>query len=568
MTGVAGMLGAYSSQAMLFASCKRELPGDDVLDEQIIADIDEMSNLLYNGIKLPDIWPPSNIPDNFDPMPVPYLNNPPEVIPIDIGRQLWVDDFLIKETTLEREFHLAVKYEGNPILNPETEWENWLRWPSAAPVSGGVYWDSTEQLFKMWYEACFIGSLAYATSRDGINWERPNLGVSDENLIFKDVKASSTSIMIDHHTRDPWQRFKLFLRRHGGGVRLATVRVSPNGINWSEPIETGGVGDRSTMFYNPFREKWVYSIRSTPSEELPQSFGRSRYYLERNNFLEDAKWEVHEPVFWTGADRLDPRDPVIGDRPQLYNLDAIAYESLMLGVFQIHRGPTNTVTEETGIPKITELSLAYSRDGFHWHRPDRRSFIEATRAKDDWERGYLQSAGGVCLIVGDELWFYYGGFKGNEEAVPDGRYQYGATGLAKMRRDGFASLNATSSDGTVTTRLLTFSGRYLFMNVDCPAGELRAEVLDEQGQVIAPFSLVNSAPVSANKTCIALTWEGVDDLSDIAGRQVSFRFHLKNGKFYAFWVSPDESGASHGYVAAGGPAFTGGIDTVGLNGMV
>jgi hypothetical protein len=41
------------------------------------------------------------------------------------------------------------------------------------------------------------------------------------------------------------------------------------------------------------------------------------------------------------------------------------------------------------------------------------------------------------------------------------------------------------------------------------------------------------------------------------------RFYLRNGALYAFWVSPEESGASHGYVAAGGPDFTGPRDTVG-----
>ena len=44
---------------------------------------------------------------------------------------------------------------------------------------------------------------------------------------------------------------------------------------------------------------------------------------------------------------------------------------------------------------------------------------------------------------------------------------------------------------------------------------------------------------------------------------VRFRFHLRNGELYAFWVSPEASGASHGYVAAGGPGFTGMTDTVG-----
>ena len=40
-------------------------------------------------------------------------------------------------------------------------------------------------------------------------------------------------------------------------------------------------------------------------------------------------------------------------------------------------------------------------------------------------------------------------------------------------------------------------------------------------------------------------------------------FHLTSGKLYAFWVSPQANGASHGYVAAGGPGFKGPTDTVG-----
>jgi len=58
-------------------------------------------------------------------------------------------------------------------------------------------------------------------------------------------------------------------------------------------------------------------------------------------------------------------------------------------------------------------------------------------------------------------------------------------------------------------------------------------------------------------------WNGAEDLSPVAGRPVRLRFHLKRGKLYAFWVSADGDGASGGYVAAGGPGYTGPIDTVG-----
>ena len=70
-------------------------------------------------------------------------------------------------------------------------------------------------------------------------------------------------------------------------------------------------------------------------------------------------------------------------------------------------------------------------------------------------------------------------------------------------------------------------------------------------------------PIRADRTRQAVTWEGVRDLSALAGRPVRFRFALRRGRLYAFWVSPEASGASHGYVAAGGPGFTGPTDTVG-----
>jgi hypothetical protein len=62
---------------------------------------------------------------------------------------------------------------------------------------------------------------------------------------------------------------------------------------------------------------------------------------------------------------------------------------------------------------------------------------------------------------------------------------------------------------------------------------------------------------------VPVRWKGREDLSSLAGRPVRFRFFLRKGSLYAFWVSPDRQGASYGYVAAGGPGLPGPIDTVG-----
>ncbi len=64
--------------------------------------------LLYNGINLPKIFPPSTTPTQEYRTPY-YINNPPRVIPIDLGRQLFVDDFLIDKTTMVRTPHQPVQ---------------------------------------------------------------------------------------------------------------------------------------------------------------------------------------------------------------------------------------------------------------------------------------------------------------------------------------------------------------------------------------------------------------------------------------------------------------------------
>ncbi len=338
--------------------------------------------VLYNGIELPGQWPPEYDRNPREPMPTPYLEDPPAVIPIDVGRQLLVDDFLIEKTTLKRAFHTPEYHPANPVLKPDKPWENKSVGWFASPFSGGAWYDPADRLFKLWYTGGFLSSTCYATSRDGIRWEKPALDVeSGTNIVLEPVKTGrrrvdTTTVWLDLETRDSKQRFKYFATEAGGG----------------------------------------------------------------------------------------------------------------------------------------------------------------------WGMTYRTSSGGWDADA--------------------------ATGLAILRRDGFASMDAGRSGGTLTTRPMTFKGSRLFVNVDCPEGALKAEALDTQGRVVEPFSAENCTPLATDGTRAAVTWKATKDLSALAGKPVRFRFHLTNGSLYAFWVSPDKSGASHGYVAAGGPGFTGPTDTVGGKGRL
>ncbi|MEZ0390194.1 MAG: glycosyl hydrolase family 32, partial [Verrucomicrobium sp.] len=285
----------------------------------------------------------------------------------------------------------------------------------------------------------------------------------------------------------------------------------------------------------------------------------SRWYSENSDFMNGADWS--KAVYWTNTDRLDAPEPAgrypgAGEAPQLYGLNAVAYESLMVGVHYVHRGPKNDICDAGKFPKLIDLELGFSRDGFHWDRPDRRGFIVGSRTEGSWDRGYLQSTAGIFTVVGDQLIFPYMGASGIAPNGNRGMYTGGAVGLAMLRRDGFASMDAEAGPtaGKLTTRPVTFQGRHVFVNAAMKKGqgELRVDVLDEAGTVVAA-----SKPATGDSTKQRLEWVDQTDLAALAGKAVRFRFHVTHGSLYSFWVTPDAQGASNGYLGGGGPAFTG-----------
>ncbi len=520
---------------------------------------------LYNGIRLTTPWPPERRGFQTAPVRAPYLVDRPDVVPIDVGRQLFVDDFLIEETSLERVYHRPDYHPANPILRPTTRWEKYDEYaertktrsnPAAMPFSDGVFYDPQDRLFKMWYMGGYSQNTCIALSHDGITWEKPALDVVSGTNITMALHRDSATVWIDLNERDRSRRYKMAAYYD----HYLLIYASPDGIHWRALGRSGPAEDRTTFFYNPFRKVWVFSIRADGP------IGRFRRYHEASNFERGAGWTKDQPIAWVAADIQDHRRPEYNVPTELYNLDCVAYESLLLGLFTIFRG------ERTEREKPNDVCVGFSRDGFHWDRPDRRAFLPVSEHVGDWNWANVQSAGGCCLVVGDRLHFYVSGRRGVPGSNDPGVC---STGLATLRRDGFASMNhpppasgvqrlePSPGPGTLVTRPLTFSGRYLFVNLDAPDGELRVEVLDREGRVIPGYAADHAVPVRGDSTRARVTWTGAADLGAVAGRAVRFRFRLRRGRLYAFWVSASTSGASHGYVAAGGPGFSGPTDTAG-----
>jgi hypothetical protein len=525
---------------------------------------------LYNGIQLPETWPPRYTLTR-QPIVPRYLTSPPSIIPIDVGRQLFVDDFLIQETTLARVFHRPTASSANPVFRPTEAWERQRYYtepagmssippamPTAMVFSDGVVYDGESQQFKLWYMGGFRAGTCYAVSSDGERWTKPQLDVvPGTNAVLNWLDRDSAVVWLDRATTNRAERYKM--ATFFASVDAMLLHTSPDGVHWNPAGQTGFVGDRTTFFYNPFRSVWAFSIRDDDHGPLR----RFRRYMECADFKTGSHWNRDEPVPWMTADELDLPDPELKVQTELYNLDAVAYESLMLGLFAIFRG------DRAEDQKACDISVGYSRDGFHWTRPERKPFIGMSDDPQAWNHGNVQSAGGCCLVVGDQLYFYVSGRRGNPANVETAMC---STGLYTLRRDGFASMmksrarvdraaGPVSSVSSLTTRPVRFNGRYLFVNADLgKAGKLAVEILDERGRPLKPYQRATCVPLSGDGTKARVTWKGAADLGDLRGQVVRFRFWLSDGHLYAFWVSRTERGESGGYLGAGGPGFEGVVD--------
>ena len=533
---------------------------------------------LDNGITLPSVWPPRYAdPTAPKEMPVPYLKQKPEVLPINRGRQLFVDSFLISNTNLTSVYHKANYYDLNPVLKVDRKWELTPEgYEYAAPFSDGIWYDDKDGKFKMWYlaGAGYVDTLkhslytCYAESLDGKTWTKPSLDIVPGTNVVDTMNRDASTVWLDRNEKDPSKRWKFFnVEYKPDYIQWQYVlKYSADGIHWSKPVaQSGAVSDRCTAFYNPFTNKWVMSMRHHCNVSW-----RSRAYLEHAD-PEEAVSLAHRLregvpdkhiVFWFTPDDKEKRHERYPDvDPGIYNFDAIAYESIMLGFYSQWQGPENHIARGLMIPKRNEIMLGYSRDGFHFARPSHSPFMPVNETDGAWNYGNMQSVNGVPLIVGDSLYIYSSGRSKNGVWWDAGV----STGLATLRRDGFVSMRAGNKEGYLTTEKLSFDGKYFFVNADVKAkgAQLKVELLDADGNPIPGFTKRDCVVMrGADKTKQLITWKGKQDLTELKGRTIRAKFYLTRGDLYAFWISPWETGESRGYTGGGGPGLNAsGIDT-------
>ena len=452
---------------------------------------------------------------------------------IDAAHQLFVDDYLIANSEkLKRTVHQAEKHPDNPIMVGDRPWEGF------GPVFPIVRRDAQSGRFRMWYAGAGGYTLPtgvkvrfptlYAESDDGVHWEKPALGLhpyaeqTATNILIPG--GNLYGLHIDRDESDPARRFKGIVWHEPQYVPREGyyLYTSPDGIHWNrarrQPLALSlqgytmpqsGIGDTSIFRWDRHLRKYVGDVKFV----LPGKM-RCRGIMESDDL-----------VHWTRPRMTVYPDAVDDSDSQIYAQLSFCYESMWLGFLRVMH------TQRTKGYKQTTVELTASRDGRNWYRVGGREEILPLGTEADWDTDYHDPTW-PPLLVGDELWFYYRSAKLRRDEPR--RY---ALGLAKLRRDGFVSLDAADEPGTLTTRPLSFAGKSLWINADVATGGwVRAAVLNPNGDVIAEQSLDASEPCTSASLAARMTWKQTRQVVCPVDGHLRLRFQLQRAKLYAFWI--------------------------------
>jgi hypothetical protein len=102
-----------------------------------------------------------------------------------------------------------------------------------------------------------------------------------------------------------------------------------------------------------------------------------------------------------------------------------------------------------------------------------------------------------------------------------------------LRLDGFASVHAGYSGGTMVTKAFTFTGTQLEVNFSSSApGGIKLFLEDATGTVLA-----ESAELVGDVISRTVKWKRLDSLATMAGKTVRLRAELKDADLYSLRFS-------------------------------
>ncbi len=496
-------------------------------------------------------------------------------------KALFIDDHIVEHIdNLARKLHPLQKFDKNVVLRPEHRWENCgiMMWTTPA-------WVPDEAVFKTLYYASSESDspevkldvtgapmggksfICYATSEDGVNWEKPPLGLYDYDALTWRGTAIGTENNIlptgvplgpiyDPHDPDEQRRYKGMGWGKGGGL---TPAISSDCLHWTYlDVPLVPSSDEAHFGYDEQNGLFIATVKHAgPDGRSP--YGRS-FCLSTSEDFEN--WSGLELIFH--ADQIDQEngeerirkfieDPdyltPIYNRPEewrtdVYNFPVFRYEGLYLGLPVMHHWTGKHPPLYENVDSRKSVELTSSRDLRQWERvANRTPFIELSPVGD----GSAYDTGQISVVNGplrrnNELWFYYLGARHRSQPLVDVMNRQSlntlAMALAKLRVDGFVSLKGGIEWGSVLTKPLVVEGSELRVNVDSWRGRVKVEVLNaDDGHPLPGYTFDESIPAMIDSIDEPVRWKEKVDLSEHRGRTVRLRFSILEAELYAFWFT-------------------------------
>lgn len=387
---------------------------------------------------------------------------------------------------------------SEPILRPEYPWESIRNY-----LYGSVI--KTEKHYEMFYQTRGM-TICMATSKDGLNWEKPLINVADFSKNDHGVLQANnlaptmqppalgegeamTNIVAKLHmpsviyTPDATPPYQLFAFGEQGYHR----QVSDNGYHFL-PEEPEKIIDM-LIFENPqTRKKWVSDVSPcfrdhTGYTAMVKTYeidaeGRTRRCVGRSTSEDFTHWS-HPKTVWVPGDLEDRIAQARGlNWADFYGLCPFPYGDGYLGflwLFEIeHELPNGT-----HLGKM-EVFLAASPDGIEWKRLSDTPLIP-------WDLNFGQSGGMVTtasapIFDDDDIKLYYSdsnfehgqGEKDFKKKLVDPQWVIRCASLPKERLVGIAA-----DQGYLTLSPQLPSIKKLRLNVDCIDGAVTLEYLVE-----------------------------------------------------------------------------------------
>ena len=284
-------------------------------------------------------------------------------------------DSRIIESTKNAKLTLGqiTKHESNPLFVEDQPWE-----PRFDNMYPNVIYDNEENLYKCWYCPFIVDqrttethsdrrkpsltpymnarpagreeAMLYATSKDGLNWVKPELGLVDfkgsskNNIVCRGL--SGAGVIKDELEKLPGRRYKAFYCSNSG----YKMRYSSDGLNWGDEVALPGVGEsdcHANMIWSPELKKYVGILRHY--DPIPVTGNRKI-----------ARTESVDSVTWTKSETIIEGTP----QNQLHDMVIFRDGGVYLGLL----GCMNYPSKETRNGVRQHIELAWSPDSYKWHR--------------------------------------------------------------------------------------------------------------------------------------------------------------------------------------------------------